>query len=65
MPSRTRYGTKLPPEVTPVYVVLEADEIDYTVITTDPPSGQCKVTNLYIDAESKALTIVYNDTPVS
>ena len=34
------------------------------VIISDPPSGKCKVTNIYVDLDTGKLTVQYDDTPV-
>ncbi len=59
-----RYGAKLPGEVTPIYVVLQAESIQYSVVTSTPPTGKYKRTNLYYDPESNRIIIKYDNTPV-
>ncbi len=59
-----RYGAKLPDEATPIYVVLQAEQIQYSVVTSTPPTGKYKITNLYYDPEDNRIIIQYDNTPV-
>lgn len=34
------------------------------VIENDPPSGKCRVTNLFVDPDTDRLIVEYDDTPV-
>lgn len=64
MPSRIRYGVKLPAEVTPVQVILQAEQIQYSVVTSTPPKTKCKVTDIYYDPEVNRVIVQYDNTPV-
>ena len=63
MPDRTRYGTKLPAEVVPIQIILQADTIKYSVITSTPPTGKYKITDLYYDPNAGKIIIMYDNTP--
>ena len=64
MPDRTRYGTKLPSETVPIQVVLQAEQISYSVVTSTPPTGKFKVTDIYYDPEADRIIIQYDNTPI-
>lgn len=63
MPDRTRYGTGLPSETVPIQVVLQAEQISYSVITSTPPKGKFKITDLYYDPDVGRIIIQYDNTP--
>lgn len=48
------------------YIRTEEDtwEEKFDGLTSSPPSGKCKVTNLYVDPVSGKLTIEYDNNPV-
>jgi len=60
----TRYGHKPPSETTPIEVVLQAEQIQYSVVTSTPPTGKYKITDLYYDPDSDRIIIKYDDTPI-
>ena len=64
MPDRTRYGIKPPSEVAPIQVILKADQIDYSVVTSTPPKTKCKVTDIYYDPEADKIIVQYDNTPI-
>lgn len=37
---------------------------DSILLTSKPPSGKYKVTNLYVDPSNGRLTVEYDDTPI-
>ena len=38
--------------------------LENEVIESEPPSGKCKVTNLYVDPNTEKLVVEYDDQPV-
>jgi len=40
-----------------------ADPVWSAAFTSSPPSGMCRVTNLYVDPATGKLVVEYDDTP--
>jgi len=58
-----KWGVIKKNDITGETLVVLPDGEEFPMLKSAPPSGKCKITNLYVDPVTGKVVIQYDDTP--